>query len=110
MLQFVSEKKSWAVLELLPSFFLIMKILLLLLLTTLMGCTTPVPVQRNFPVLPVELKQECSELNQIKPEAKLSDVTKSVTENYSLYHSCKNKHKNIVEWYTIQKQIYEDIK
>ena len=76
----------------------------------LAGCSTPLPVQRNFPVLPVELAQECSELNQIKPEAKLSDVTRSVTENYSLYHFCKNKHKNIVEWYTIQKQIYEDIK
>ena len=76
----------------------------------LAGCSTPVPVHRTFPVMPAELKVECSELQQIKPEAKLSDVTKTVAENYSLYHTCKNKHTNIVEWYTIQKEIFEKIK
>jgi hypothetical protein len=76
----------------------------------LTGCSTPVPVHRNFPVMPTELKEKCSELHQIKSEAKLSDVTKTVAENYSLYHQCKNKHSNIVDWYEKQKQIFENIK
>ena len=87
-----------------------MKKLIIIACIVLAGCSTPVPVHRNFPVLPTELKEECSELQQIKPEAKLSDVTKTVAENYSLYHTCKNKHTNIVEWYTIQKEIFEKIK
>ncbi len=88
---------------------LLSKIILALSLV-ITGCSTPLPVHRNLPELPEELKEKCSELNQIKPQAKLSDVTKTVAENYSLYHSCKNKHKNIVEWYTIQKEIFEKIK
>jgi hypothetical protein len=76
----------------------------------LSGCTTYLPVHRNFPVLPTELSEQCSELTMLQPESKLSDVKKTVAENYSLYHQCKNKHTNIVEWYDKQKQIFENIK
>ena len=87
-----------------------MKKLIIISCIVLVGCSTPLPVHRNFPVMPVELKEKCSELQQIKPEAKLSDVTRTVAENYSKFHDCRNKHTNIVEWYDKQKEIFEKIK
>ena len=52
----------------------------------------------------------CSDLEKLKDDAKLSDVAKIIVDNYSSYYECAAKHEAMVEWYKIQKKIYEDIK
>lgn len=76
----------------------------------LAGCTTIVPVYSEFPDLPKELEQPCSELVQMKPGSKLSEVTKVIVENYTRYHMCSNRHDSTVKWVKEQKKIFESIK
>jgi hypothetical protein len=85
-----------------------MKYLLLTLL--LVGCSTTVPVTAQFPEVPARLLERCPQLEQLKDEAKLSDVAKTVSNNYSTYYDCAVKHDAFIEWYGIQKQLFESIK
>jgi hypothetical protein len=81
--------------------------MILLLLT---GCSTTVPVKVKFPEAPSVLLEPCKPLEQLSNDAKLSDVARSVTLNYSSYYECTTKHEGFVEWYKKQKQIFEGIK
>ena len=86
-----------------------MKKLLICLL--LVGCSTTVPVKRNFPEVPQELKTSCRELKQVEEgTVKLSDVLAVVTDNYSQYHECKITVDAWIEWYDQQKKIFEEVK
>lgn len=82
---------------------------LLLIALLLSGCTT-VPVTAKFPEMPNRLMERCPNLQKLNDESKLSDVAKTVTVNYSTYYDCAVKHDAIVEWYQIQKKIYESVK
>jgi hypothetical protein len=82
-------------------------IISLILLT---GCSTTVPVSRKFPVAPDVLMERCAQLELLQPDAKLSDVAKNVTRNYSLYHECAIKNDFWQEWYTEQKKIFDEVK
>jgi len=82
---------------------------LLLISLLLSGCTT-VPVTAKFPDIPNKLLERCPNLQKVNDEAKLSDVAKTVTVNYSTYYDCAVKHDAIVEWYQIQKKIFESVK
>jgi hypothetical protein len=53
------------------------------------------------------LRKECEKLMILEQGAKLSDVAKSVTENYTRYHECARLVKGWNEWYDEQKKIYE---
>ena len=53
---------------------------------------------------------ECPQLEKLKDEAKLSDVSKTITMNYTTYYDCAVKHDAFIEWYQIQKHIYESVK
>lgn len=86
-----------------------MKKLLICLL--LAGCSTTVPVKRNFPDIPQVLKKPCSELKEVEEgTVKLSDVLAVVTDNYSQYHECKITVNAWIEWYDQQKKIFEEVK
>lgn len=74
------------------------------------GCSTAVPVTVKFPEIPERVMVKCPQLLKLEEEAKLSDVAKTVTANYSTYYDCAVKHDAFVEWYQIQKKIYEDLK
>lgn len=76
----------------------------------LCGCSTAVPVKRNFPEAPVVMMENCAPLVKLTEDVKLSDVAKNISENYSLYHLCAAKHEAWTEWYTIQKQIFDEVK
>lgn len=83
----------------------------LVFLLLLQGClTTTVPVRAKFPELPQKLQEKCPDLKKAIDEAKLSDIAKTVNENYSLYYECAIKHEAIVEWYKINKEIFESVK
>lgn len=87
-----------------------MKALILsaLLLT---GCSTVVPVTQKFPDPPGMLAtQSCATLRKLEPEAKLSDVAKTVSFNYDEYWMCAIKVDAWRDWYTQQKIIYEGLK
>ena len=76
----------------------------------LMGCSTTVPVTAKFPQAPERLMQKCPQLEKLEKEAKLSDIAKSVTNNYTKYHECSIQNDSWIEWYNAQKQIFESIK
>jgi hypothetical protein len=87
---------------------LLMKYTALLLALLLSGCATPVPVTAKFPSPPGKLAtQPCSELQKLKDDAKLSDISRTVTVNYSSYYECAVKTDAWIEWYNIQKIIFE---
>lgn len=83
-----------------------MRYLLLLLLLT--GCTT-VPVAQKFPEAPKELLEQCSPIKEIPANIHLSDLTKTVVENYTEYHLCENKVSAWQNWYNQQKKIFEEL-
>ena len=81
-----------------------------LLLILLVGCSTTVPVKRNFPEIPERLMQKCPQLEKLENEAKLSDIAKTVTNNYTTYYECAVKDDAWIEWYKVQKNIFESVK
>lgn len=83
-------------------------ILFVLILTS--GCSTTVPVTAKFPKAPERLMQQCPPLEKLENEAKLSDIAKSVTNNYTKYHECSIQNESWIEWYKTQKQIFESVK
>jgi hypothetical protein len=91
----------------LPSLLFVVIVVLVLVLT---GCSTTVPVVAKFPDAPSRAMQVCPQLEQLKDDAKLSDVATTVTNNYTTYYECAVKNDAWIEWYEIQKRIYEGIK
>jgi hypothetical protein len=87
-----------------------MKFLLISIILLLSACTT-VPVTAKFPQAPGTLVQEpCPNLQKLQEEAKLSDVAKIVTVNYTEYYMCAVKLEAWQRWYREQKTIYESVK
>mgnify|MGYP006272273333 CR=1 FL=1 len=84
--------------------------LIVLALFLMSGCSTTVPVTAKFPDVPAKLLEKCPDLKKLEDESKLSDVAKTVTVNYSTYYDCAVKHDGMVEWYQIQKNIFESVK
>lgn len=82
----------------------------LLLVLSLSGCSTTVPVVAKFPDVPPQLLVKCPQLNKLNEEPKLSDIAKTVTINYVTYYECAVKHDGLVEWYQVQKKIFEGLK
>lgn len=88
-----------------------MKYLIAILAFALVGCSTVVPVVAKFPDAPGNLAlQSCPDLNKLAEGAKLSDVSKTITVNYTLYYDCAVKTDSWIEWYKKQKLIFEGIK
>lgn len=85
-----------------------MKYLLILLL--LAGCSTTVPVTVNFPEAPGRILVKCPNLEKLKDDPKISDISKTITVNYTTYYECVVKHDAFIEWYQIQKHIFENLK
>jgi hypothetical protein len=85
-----------------------MKLLIALLVLCLSGCSTVVPVTAKFPDAPGKQAQiACPDLQKLKDDVKLSDISKTITINYTTYYSCAVKVDAWVEWYNIQKIIFE---
>jgi hypothetical protein len=74
------------------------------------GCSTTVPVTAKFPQVPERLLVKCPELEKLGNEVKLSDISKTITVNYTSYYECAVKHDAFIEWYQVQKNIYESVK
>jgi hypothetical protein len=87
-----------------------MKYLICVLLIIISGCSTVVPVTAKFPEAPTKLQVKCPQLEKLKDESKLSEVSKTITMNYSTYYECAVKVDSWIEWYQVNKIIFEGIK
>lgn len=78
----------------------------------LTGCSTTVPVKRNFPAAPTMLMEKCPAKLQTLGGEKVSivDLEKTVTVNYTTYYECAVKHDAWIEWYQVQKIIFDQVK
>ena len=89
-------------------FFLVVFIILAFLAT---GCSTVVPVTAQFPEAPgIMTMTPCPQLQKIAEDAKLSDISKTITVNYGTYYECAVKTDAWIEWYQKQQQIFNNIK
>jgi len=85
--------------------------IVILFVFALTGCSTAVPVTAKFPEAPGKLAMyPCPDLQKLGDDAKLSDVAKTVTINYSTYYECAIKVDTWREWYEIQRRIFENVK
>jgi hypothetical protein len=87
-----------------------MKYILILLGIVLTGCSTTVPVTQKFPAAPQALLEECKVLKPVEKDSSLIDLTKVVVENYTEYYQCKETTSGWIEWYKVQKRIFEGLK
>lgn len=87
-----------------------MKYLSILFVVLLTGCSTTVPVVAKFPEVPKHLLVKCPQLNKVNDDAKLSDISKTITGNYTEYYTCAVKNDAWIEWYQVQKNIFEGLK
>jgi hypothetical protein len=88
---------------------MIKKILLVTSLLLVSGCETLLPVKVTFPVAPSILMEDCDPLEKAKDDAQLSDLLITVTNNYTKYHECAEKKKELSKWYTEQKAIFDKV-
>ena len=87
---------------------LIIFALVIMVILSVSGCATAVPVTAKFPEPPGKgAMTVCPDLQKLNNNAKLSDVANTVTVNYSTYYECAVKADAWQEWYRIQKHISE---
>jgi hypothetical protein len=79
-------------------------------LLLLSSCATQkLPVAPKFPEPPGQVAEDnCPALHQLQNGVKLSEVAKTITENYTLYYQCSLKQKAWMEWYQQQKDVYNN--
>ena len=76
----------------------------------LTGCSTVVPEVAQFPEPPGEAAlTSCVELQKLESSAKLSDISKTITANYTKYYECSIKNDTWIEWYKTQKRLFEQV-
>ena len=74
----------------------------------LSACSTVVPVTVKFPEPPGRgAVTACPPLQKLNDRARLSDVATTVTVNYGTYYECAVRTDAWIEWYQIQKHIFE---
>lgn len=86
-----------------------MRLLSLALLLTLGGCFGTVPVVPKFPEAPKSFQEPCPQLLLVDKGVGLSEFTKTVVLNYSLYYQCASKNDGWTQWYIEQKKNYESV-
>ena len=70
--------------NLIKLFFLVVFVILAFLAT---GCSTVVPVTQKFPEAPGNVAMTaCPQLQKLAEDAKLSDISRTVTVNYGTYY------------------------
>lgn len=88
-----------------------MKAIILGVAVLLAGCSTPTPVARKFPDIVTELQQKCPQLAVIEgTNVSITDMLKTVVNNYGLYYECANKVDGWNDWYNKQKKNFDTVK
>ena len=89
---------------------LIVTIIFIMFVLALSGCSTVVPVTAKFPEPPRLGLGTCPQLQTVTEGVKLSELTSTVTMNYSTYYECAVKSDQWNQWYEIQRRIFEGTK
>lgn len=86
-------------------------ILLFCVVLLISGCATQaVPVKQKFPEAPAVLLEKCPPLDKIESEEVVfSEFLKTVTNNYTKYHTCAKMLEAWHEWYKDQKTITDEL-
>ena len=92
------------------STLVVVGIVLMFILAMCSGCSTVVPVVARFPDAPRLGLGACPQLKTVEEGVKLSELTNTVTVNYSTYYECAVKVDQWNEWYAIQRRIFEGVK
>lgn len=87
---------------------------IILIALFLSGCSLVPKLTSAKPPFPQpikELTEPCPELKQIEGDrVAITELLKSVVNNYTLYYQCSLKNDGWNEWYKQQKEIYEKVK
>lgn len=90
------------------STILALSIIALFMVAMCSGCSTAVPVTAKFPGAPGKgALTRCVDLQKLGDNSKLSDVSRTLTMNYNTYYECAVKTDAWIEWYNIQRHIFE---
>ena len=92
------------------STLIVVGLIVLFTLAMCSGCSTTVPVAAKFPEAPRLAQGTCPQLKTVEEGVKLSELTSTVTVNYSTYYECAVRADAWSEWYQIQKRIFEGVK
>ena len=88
-----------------------MKKLIIIVSLFLTGCTMFVPVKRNFPEASATLMVKCPELETVQGDrVAITEMLRTVVNNYRLYYECSNRVDGWTEWYIEQKKIFDSVK
>jgi len=89
-------------------------IALCLSVSLLSGCamfTKFLPAKPKFPEPIKELTEPCPDLKKIEGDKiAITELLRSVVENYTMYYECSLKNDGWNDWYKKQKEIYDKIK
>jgi hypothetical protein len=86
-----------------------MKYIIVALLLCLSACTT-VPVTAKFPNSPgTAVSTACPNLEKIKDDPALSDISRTIAKNYGAYYECAVKVDMWIRWYNEQRVIFENV-
>lgn len=86
-------------------------LIVVMLVFAITGCSTAVPVTAKFPERPGTLvSTPCPDLKKLPDQVVLSDVSRTVAENYTQYYECAVKLDAWIRWYDVQKPIFEGVK
>lgn len=91
------------------SSLIVLGILVLCVIAMCSGCSTA-PVIPKLAQPSSVMMQKCPQLQKLNDDAKLSDVANTVNVNYATYYECAVKSDAWIEWYQIQKQMFEELK
>ena len=87
---------------------LIVIALVLMIVIALSACATVVPVTVRFPAPPGQTYlQACPDLQKLKDQPQLSEISQTININYSTYYECAVKLDTWIRWYTEQQTIFE---
>ena len=86
-----------------------MKWVAVCMVTVLMGgCAFGVPVKQKFPAAPELLMQACESLKELGTDSvQLTELLKTLIENYGSYHQCAARTAAWQDWYREQRQIFD---
>jgi len=87
---------------------LVLSIITLFMLAMCSGCSTVVPVTAKFPDAPGRgAATACPDLKKLPDAVTLSEVSRTVNQNYTLYYECAVKLDAWLEWYNTQRTIFD---
>jgi len=77
----------------------------------LSGCSVFLPAKPKFPEPTKGLTEPCPDLKKVEgDQVAITELLRTVVENYTLYHECSIKNDGWNDWYKKQKEIYDRIK